>query len=96
MNDKQTTALVILLILAFLFWLYNTGKLGNVVSVITGKSTQAASTTQTASAATEIPSVFEATLAPTTQYTYSDNSGSGDDTSSNIWSEVGQVASLYA
>ena len=38
MSDKQTTAVVLMVILALVFYLYNNGKLATVVGTITGKS----------------------------------------------------------
>lgn len=45
MSDKQTTAVVLLVILSLIFWLYNQGRLSQVVASVTGspvgQSTQA-------------------------------------------------------
>lgn len=40
MNDKQLTALFLLLSTSFVFWLYNTGKLKGVVGAINGATGQ--------------------------------------------------------
>jgi hypothetical protein len=47
MSQQQSTALVLLFITAFLFWLYNTKKLGTIVSVIKGTSNTNVNTNST-------------------------------------------------
>ncbi len=102
MNDKQTTALVLLLIIAFLFWLYNSSsstggnKLSQVVDIITGKTaTGVTSASLTGASFNQAPSVFEAQLAPNVTYSVSGSSGQSSDNNS-LFNEAAQAASIYA
>lgn len=72
MSDKQTTAVVILVILSLVFYLYTKGTLPSVVSAITGNTQPGTSTT---SLAAYVASNAQAAVSTSTSYADPLNTG---------------------
>lgn len=100
MSDKQTTALLLLILLAGAFYLYRTGNLSTVAGAFTGKSPGITNPSGT-SASLNYRQLVQSVEAPpiaSGSGTGNNNAGSGATTVgfNNVVNNLGQAAQIYA